>query len=191
MTQACAGGGGLGLVESLRNRPTCKARLKSRTIGSSGMHHIASSCTSYMHVYLATRGCRCSLGTRPTAHEKVVRPRPEQPERRRCLCPRSSLDPRHFWPCKKDLGSRLSQVFVTIQFLVPDSVQKQKEEEILSHAQQETMPNKESQSPFYLKTLSFEGSVNTTCSVDLRLIDARFVNYNSQALPPSVYSLCT
>ena len=42
-----------------------------------------------------------------------------------------------------------------------------------------------------VKTLSFEGSVNTTCSVDLRLIDARFVNYNSQALPPlSVYSLC-
>ena len=75
--------------------------------------------------------------------------------------------------------------------LTVNCVQKQKEKEILLHVQQETMPNKESQSPFYLKTLSFEGSVNTTCSVDLRLIDARFVNYNSQALPPSVYSLCT
>ena len=27
---------------------------------SSGLRHIASSCTSYTHVYLATRECRCS-----------------------------------------------------------------------------------------------------------------------------------
>ena len=55
------------LVGSLRNRATCRARLRSRTTASSGMPHIASSCTSYTHVYLATRGCRCSLGTRPTS----------------------------------------------------------------------------------------------------------------------------
>ena len=40
---------------------------------SSGMHHIYSSCTSYTHVYLATRGCRCSLGTRPMT-ERNLRP---------------------------------------------------------------------------------------------------------------------
>ena len=45
----------------LRKRPTRSARLRSRTTASSGMRHIASSCTSYTHVYLATRGCRCSL----------------------------------------------------------------------------------------------------------------------------------
>jgi len=38
-----------GLVGSLRNRPTCRARLRSRTTASSGMRHIASSCTSYTH----------------------------------------------------------------------------------------------------------------------------------------------
>ena len=74
---SCTGG-------SLCNRPTCRAR--HRTTASNGMHQIASSCTSYTDVYLATRGCRCSLGTRPTTHWKVVRPRPDQPERRRCLC---------------------------------------------------------------------------------------------------------
>ena len=31
-----------------------------RSTASSGMRHIASSCTSYKHVYLATCGCRCS-----------------------------------------------------------------------------------------------------------------------------------
>ena len=36
---------------------TRRARLRSRTTASSGMRHIASSCTSYTHVYLATRGC--------------------------------------------------------------------------------------------------------------------------------------
>ena len=46
---------------SLRIRPTRRARLRSGTTASSGMHHIASSCTSYTHVYLAKRGCRCSL----------------------------------------------------------------------------------------------------------------------------------
>ena len=45
---------------SLRKRPTRRARLKSRTTASSGMRHIVSSYTSYTHVYLATRGCRCS-----------------------------------------------------------------------------------------------------------------------------------
>ena len=49
-----------GLVGSLRKRPTRRARLRSRTTASSGMHHIASSCTSYTQVYLATRGCLCS-----------------------------------------------------------------------------------------------------------------------------------
>ena len=47
-------------MESLRKRPTRRARLRSRTTASRGMRHIASSCTSYTHVYLATRGCRCS-----------------------------------------------------------------------------------------------------------------------------------
>ena len=44
-----------GLVGSLRNRPTCRARLRSRTTASSGMYHIASSCMSYTHMYLATQ----------------------------------------------------------------------------------------------------------------------------------------
>ena len=48
-----------GLVGSLCIRPTRRARLGSRTTTSSGMYHITSS-TSYVHVYLATRGCRCS-----------------------------------------------------------------------------------------------------------------------------------
>ena len=38
-----------------------------------------------MIVYLATRGCRSSLRTRPTTRWKVVRPRPDQPDRRRRL----------------------------------------------------------------------------------------------------------
>ena len=46
-----------GLVGGLRNRPTCRARLRSRTTASSGMHHITTSCMSYTHVYSATRGC--------------------------------------------------------------------------------------------------------------------------------------
>ena len=48
-----------GLVESLHTMPTRRARLRSST-ASSGMHCIASSCTSYTHVYLATCGCWCS-----------------------------------------------------------------------------------------------------------------------------------
>ena len=51
-----------GLMGSLCNRPTLRARLRSKTTASSGLCHIASSCTSYTHVYLATRGCRCSPG---------------------------------------------------------------------------------------------------------------------------------
>ena len=35
--------------------------LRNGTTASSGMRHIASSCTSYMHVYLATHGCQYSL----------------------------------------------------------------------------------------------------------------------------------
>ena len=53
-------GKGQELVGSLRIRPTRRARLRSGTTASSGMRHIASSCTSYTHVYLAKRGCRCS-----------------------------------------------------------------------------------------------------------------------------------
>ena len=45
-----------------------RARLRSRTTASSGMRHIASSCTSYTHVYLATRGCR--LASFPGSSEK-------------------------------------------------------------------------------------------------------------------------
>ena len=47
--------------ESRHNRLTCRARLRSRTTASSRMCHVASSCTSCTHVYLATRGCRWSL----------------------------------------------------------------------------------------------------------------------------------
>ena len=54
-------GKGQELVGSLRIRPTRRARLRSATTASSGMCHITSSCTSYTHVYLAKRGCRCSL----------------------------------------------------------------------------------------------------------------------------------
>ena len=53
---------------------------------SSGMLHIASNCTSYMHVYLATRGCRYSLGTRPTTRWTVVQPRLDQPDQRHHFC---------------------------------------------------------------------------------------------------------
>ena len=50
------------------------------------------------------------------------------------------------------------------------------------------MPDKESQK---LETVSFEGSGNTTCSVGLRLIDAKFVNYNNQSHSPPPTHLST
>ena len=73
----CFRNGKDGLVGSLNKRPTCRPRLRSRTTATSGMCHIASSSTSYTHVYLATPGCQCSLGTRPTTRWKVVQPRPD------------------------------------------------------------------------------------------------------------------
>ena len=61
-----------GLVGSLRKRPTLRARLRSRTTASSGMRHIASNCTSYTHLYLATHGCRCSpVGPRRAPDQPV------------------------------------------------------------------------------------------------------------------------
>ena len=60
-------------------RPTCGARLRSRTTASSGMRHIASSCTSYTHVYLATRGCQCSLGMSKQFIECTPPPPPHVP----------------------------------------------------------------------------------------------------------------
>ena len=68
-----------GLAGSVRNRPTCGARLRSRTTASSGMRHIASSCTSYTHVYLATRGCQCSLGMSKQFIECTPPPPPPPP----------------------------------------------------------------------------------------------------------------
>ena len=62
------------LVGSLRIRPTRRARLRSETTASSGMRHIASSCTSYTHVYLAKRGCRCSpVGPRRLLHDLLAK----------------------------------------------------------------------------------------------------------------------
>ena len=52
------GGGGGGLTTGAGGESP-QARVRSRTTASSGMHHIASSCMSYTHVYLATRGCQC------------------------------------------------------------------------------------------------------------------------------------
>ena len=46
-----------GLLNTHAYRPTCRARLRSRTTASSRMRHIASSYMSYTHVYLATPGC--------------------------------------------------------------------------------------------------------------------------------------
>ena len=68
------------------NSPMRRARLRSRTTASSRMRHIASSYMSYTLVYLATCGCRCSLGTRPTTRWKVVQPRLDQPDQRHRLC---------------------------------------------------------------------------------------------------------
>ena len=60
------------------NRPTRRARLRSRSTVSSGMRHTASSCTSniYTHVYLATYECRCSLvGRRQAPDPRSARKR--------------------------------------------------------------------------------------------------------------------
>ena len=71
-----------GLVGSLSNRPTCRARLRSRTTASSAMCHIASTCMSYMHVYLATHGCQCS----PVGPRRAPDPPAKVQERLRETC---------------------------------------------------------------------------------------------------------
>ena len=79
------GNGKDGLVGSLCNRPTHSARLRCRTTASSGMRHITSSCMSYMHVYLATRGCRCMESGNET-NDPLKSAWPDQSDRRRSLC---------------------------------------------------------------------------------------------------------